>query len=281
MDRRRPLAVWEHKAQASAQGRSSGCPHEKAGGAPGVHSGEADGPGAGCQPASTGRSFTGQRVHLGGQPLHSQPLCDGASAIWRPQAITGHSGAPLQGKEAGAFVPSPSPPLCPPLPITRPPPPHLQPRGSPPAATCHCTGHAFEKSLSRQAGRRRACFNTDVSLWVIYLFIYLAGDGGGAFIKVIRSTFCQVLRLSVPRKGRNTSVGWAQNCSEKTRQAACCCSTINFFIIIIQKHLIACDLQVGERIGWGMVGLEGRSPEGRGPGFQSLFWLCASEHGLC
>lgn len=76
-------------------------------------------------------------------------------------------------------------------------------------------------------------------------------------------------------------MGWTQNCSEKTRQAACCCSTINFFIIIIQKHLIACDIQVGERIGWGVVGLEGRSLEGRGPGFQSLFWLCASEHGLC
>lgn len=29
MDRRRPLAVWEHKAQASAQGRRSGCPVRK------------------------------------------------------------------------------------------------------------------------------------------------------------------------------------------------------------------------------------------------------------
>lgn len=100
---------------------------EKAMGAPGVHSREADGPGAGYQPVSTGRSFTGQRVHLGGQPLHSQPLCDGASAIWRPQAITVHSGAPLQGKEVGAFVPSPSPPLCPPLPITHPLPPTCSP----------------------------------------------------------------------------------------------------------------------------------------------------------
>lgn len=100
---------------------------EKAMGAPGVHSGEADGPGAGYQPVSTGRSFTGQRVHLGGQPLHSQPLCDGASAIWRPKAITVHSGAPLQGKEAGAFVPLPSPPLCPPLPITHPLPPTCSP----------------------------------------------------------------------------------------------------------------------------------------------------------
>lgn len=108
-------------------GQALRVPCEKAGGAPGVHSGEADGPGAGCQPASTGRSFTGQRVHLGGQPLHSQPLCDGASAIWRPQAINVHSGAPLQGKEAGAFVPLPSPPLYPPLPIARTTPPTCSP----------------------------------------------------------------------------------------------------------------------------------------------------------
>lgn len=108
-------------------GQALRVPCEKAGGAPGVHSGEADGPGAGCQPASTGRSFTGQRVHLGGQPFHSQPLCDGASAIWRPQAINVHSGAPLQGKEAGAFVPLPSPPLYPPLPIARTTPPTCSP----------------------------------------------------------------------------------------------------------------------------------------------------------
>ena len=86
----------------------------------------------------------------------------------------------------------------------------------------------------------------------------------GAFIKVIRSNFHRVLRLSVPRKGRNTSVGWTQNCLEKTRQAACCCSTINFFIIIIQKHLIACDIQVEERIGWGWWNLKGVVLKGGG-----------------
>lgn len=76
-------ALWEHKTKASAPGRSSGVPREKAARALGVQSGAADGLGARCQPGNTECSFTVQRVHLGGEPLHSRPLWDGAFATWK------------------------------------------------------------------------------------------------------------------------------------------------------------------------------------------------------
>lgn len=88
-------------------------PCEKAVGALDVQSGEADGPGAGCQPGNTECSFTEQRVHLGGQPLHSQARFGCAFAIWK--ATSYHCSLRCPCARPRRPVPlSPCPPLRPP-----------------------------------------------------------------------------------------------------------------------------------------------------------------------
>lgn len=98
-------------------------------GALSVQSGEVDGPGAGCQPGHTECSFTVQRVHLGGQLLHSQPCCHGAFATWKDTSHHCSIRCPSTRPRRPVLL-SPSPGLPSPQPS------HLPQGSCPPVATC-------------------------------------------------------------------------------------------------------------------------------------------------